>query len=80
MIDCLNTGDFGRFIRHLEGLMLAYDLKGGPIISAPQKSIAWTALSFLERDLEMLYNSYRYEDNTYLIQIARDKRDLRAPH
>ena len=50
---CLNDGDFGRFIKHLDGLMMVYDLKGGQNISAPQKSIAWNALSILERDLEI---------------------------
>ena len=60
IMQCLNNGDFGRFIKHLEGLMMVYDLKGGQNISAPQKSIAWTALSILERDLETLYNTYRY--------------------
>ena len=65
MIQCLNSGDFGRFIKHLEGLMLVYDLKGNHAISAPQKSMAWNSLSILERDLEMVYNSYRY-----LIQIC----------
>ena len=62
IMQCLNNGDFGRFIKHLEGLMMVYDLKGGQHISAPHKSIAWTALSILERDLETLYNTYRYHD------------------
>ena len=59
MIQCLNSGDFARFIRHLEGLMLVYELKGNQKISAPQKSMAWNALSILERDLEMVYSTYR---------------------
>ena len=45
--------------------MTVYDLKGGNIISAPQKSTAWNALSILERDLEMMYNSYRCENYQY---------------
>ena len=59
IIECLNKGDFGRFIQHLQGLMMIYDLKGSQIIPAPQKSMAWNSLSVLERDLEMVYASYR---------------------
>ena len=69
---CLNDGDFGKFIKHLEGLMMVYDLKGGQNISAPQKSIAWNALSILERDLEILYNSYRYERTHKSILVDED--------
>jgi mediator of RNA polymerase II transcription subunit 1 len=56
IMDCLSRGDFASFVSHLEGLRAVYDLSPA---SAPEKSRAWNALSCVEKDLEVTFNSYR---------------------
>ena len=48
MIDCLNKGQFSKFVDHLEGLMAIYDM---PEASLQDKTQGWKALSSLENDI-----------------------------
>lgn len=56
MVDSLNAGDFNRLILHLNGLSAIYSSER---LTAPEKSLAWNALTAMEADLESIYNGYR---------------------
>jgi hypothetical protein len=52
----LSSGNFSRFVQHLNGLIAVYNL---PEATAADKARAWTALTVLEKDLETIFNTYR---------------------
>ena len=49
------AGDFATFVSHLEGLVSIYSL--GSQAVAADKSRAWNALTFVERDIDKAYSS-----------------------
>jgi len=49
IMDCLSKSDFIEFVKHLKGLVAAYDL--GATATQAQKARAWTALQLAEADL-----------------------------
>ena len=58
MIDCLNKGQFSKFVDHLEGLMAIYDM---PEASLQDKTQGWKALSSLENDILRIDNLQRQQ-------------------
>lgn len=57
MRDCLSSGNFSKFVQHLDGLISLYNL---PVTDATQKFHAWTALTAMEQDLKTIFNTYRF--------------------
>lgn len=55
-MDCLSKGDFNTFLKHLKGLVAVYDIQNA---SAPEKSMAWAALTVVEKDLEAAFQMYK---------------------
>ena len=57
MVECLSSGNFNKFVQHLDGLISLYNL---PVTDATQKFHAWTALTAMEQDLKTIFNTYRF--------------------